>query len=264
MKSDHTFIVRAQLISAGLLAVTALLVWLQGSNTELFLAINHQAHRLPDALWSNLTFSADTLFAMTLLLAAASFRPQLLGQGLLLLLLGTLITQGGKALFDAARPAATLALDSFYIIGPKLRHHSFPSGHSFTVFATVALIATQMPARWLLPLLLLASSAAASRIAVGAHWPLDVLTGSALGILTATTVSCWKPLPAWLEHPAGLLFSAVLLTVAALWLPFFNSHYPHTAPLACTTSLLALFLAVKRFWWPLAKQTRNLTRPAGR
>lgn len=243
---------------AALLAFAAVAVHLSGNNQPLFLILNHWAHDYPAALWSNLTMVADTLFAMAALLAVCATKPDLLPRALLLLLVGTLVVHGSKAFFDAARPAVVLAQDSFYIIGPTLKHHSFPSGHSFTVFASMALIASQcrLPAQLLL--LTVAAAAAFSRMAVGAHWPLDVLTGSALGLIVAAIVLAWRPLPAWSEHPATLLLTVTLLTLGTIYLPFFNSRYPHALFLTSTSAVVAILVALKWFWWPLMKLTTKL------
>ena len=243
---------------ASLLAVAAIAVKLTGLNQDLFLSLNHWASQFPAPLWSNLTMVADTLFAIAALLAVAARRPELLPRALLLLLIGTLVVHGSKAFFDAARPAVVLAHDAFRIIGPVLKHHSFPSGHSFTVFAAFSLIASQCRLPGQLLLLVMAGLAAFSRIGVGAHWPLDVLTGSALGILTATLVLAWRPLPAWSEHPATLLLTVTLLTLGTIYLPFFNSRYPDTLIFTSTSAIVALFVALKCFWWPLIQQTRKL------
>lgn len=248
------------LAAAAILLISAVFIWNAGSNVDEFLFLNKQASLLPDALWSNLTLTADTVYVMALLLLAASLRPALIAPALLLLLTGTIIVHASKAFFDAARPAAVLAIDSFHIIGPTLRHHSFPSGHSFTIFASLALISQALRAQWTLPLLLLALAGAFSRIAVGAHWPLDVLVGSALGLLTAVgCVQLAKRLN-WPNHPVSLLISMLLMTLAAIWLPFFDSRYPFTLPLSTVTAIAALVISWCHFWSPVQKLTRSLTQ----
>ncbi|MDP2507093.1 phosphatase PAP2 family protein [Oceanobacter sp. 3_MG-2023] len=245
------------LVAAALLLLFALVVALTGTNAALFLMLNQDAGLLPNALWANLTFTADTVFAMSLLLLVASFRPALFAPSLLLLVLGTLFVHGGKALFDAARPAAVLVSDSFQIIGPVLRHHSFPSGHSFTALGAWTLVILAVPPRGLMPLLTLALLAAASRIAVGAHWPLDVLVGSACGILMACLSAWLVQAFAWLRRPAVLFSSAALLTIAAVYMPFFDSRYPDTRLLATVMALVTLSTAAAKFWWPRVQQAKT-------
>ncbi|WP_221794747.1 phosphatase PAP2 family protein [Oceanobacter mangrovi] len=246
------------LVAALLLLLAALVVELSDTNAALFLLINHYTMMLPDALWANLTFAADTLFAVCMLLLAASYRPQLLAPSLVLLVLGTLYVHGGKALFDAARPAAVLVPDSFHIIGPTLTRHSFPSGHSFTALSCWTLIILAVSPRWLMPLLVIGLLSAVSRIAVGAHWPLDVLVGSAGGILIAWLSAWLCQRYSWLNHPGLVLFCAFLLTLAAIYTPFYEDRYPFTDPLALAIAIISLTAAVFGFWIPVFKRLKQL------
>ncbi len=61
---------------------------------------------------------------------------------------------------------------------------SFPSGHATSAFAAATILATIVP-RARPFLFLLASAIGASRVAVGAHYPSDVVSGAALGMLVA-------------------------------------------------------------------------------
>jgi undecaprenyl-diphosphatase len=62
--------------------------------------------------------------------------------------------------------------------------HSFPSGHSAVAFAAATVLA------WLVPraspaFFALALAIGYSRIYVGVHWPLDVVGGAVIGVVTA-------------------------------------------------------------------------------
>ncbi|ASP40034.1 hypothetical protein CHH28_15740 [Bacterioplanes sanyensis] len=238
------------------LLFAGLLLWLQGGQAALFIQLNALTATLPDWLWANLTLLADTLWAVAALLIAASYRPRLLGQALLVLLVGGLIVHLGKAGFDAARPAKVLAEDAFHIIGPTLKHHSFPSGHAFTAMAAAGLLAMTFT-RFAAIILVVGLAAAVSRVAVGAHWPLDVLVGGGLGLLTAWGCIVWSNNRAWV-HSNGWRFSAMcLLTLATLALAFHDDRYPDTQLLTVVTSLLALVIAGQRLWWPLWRLIRQ-------
>jgi undecaprenyl-diphosphatase len=83
----------------------------------------------------------------------------------------------GKLLIHRHRPFE-------HQIGPSLRTHSFPSGHSATAFAGATMLAYFAP-RARVPLYALAVLIAFSRLYVGEHYPLDVVAGAALGTATA-------------------------------------------------------------------------------
>ncbi len=245
------------LVAALLLLAMALVVSLTDTNAAIFLLLNQDASALPDGFWANMTFTADTLFGVCLLLLVAGFRPQILAPSLVLLIIGTLYVQGGKAFFDALRPAAVLVPDSFHIIGPTLTRHSFPSGHSFTALSCWTLVMLAISPRWLLPLLAFALLAAFSRIAVGAHWPLDVLVGSAGGIIIAW-LSVWICQHfEWPNKPGVILFTATILSLAAIYTPLHNDPYPCTGWLASVIAICALINSARGFWIPVIKRVKT-------
>lgn len=94
---------------------------------------------------------------------------------------------------------------SVHVLGPSLFANSFPSGHTFTVFSTASLFAWLYP-RTSLPLFALAALTGLSRIYVGAHFPLDVLGGMLVGLLSTLIVIRWIG-PRWLMatgNPSGI------------------------------------------------------------
>ncbi len=135
-----------------------------------------------------------------------------------------LLSNGGKALASMPRPAAVLDPQLMTIIGEPLnRLNSFPSGHTTTVFAAATVIVLmlllkrrQFGLRWIVAGVIVAASMVAfSRIAVGAHWPLDVMVGAACGYLggisgiamTQRYTRWWH----WIEKPNCQLVLGLLL-----------------------------------------------------
>jgi hypothetical protein len=60
---------------------------------------------------------------------------------------------------------------------------SFPSGHAVLVVAAATVLWTSdLPRRWRVAAAVLAAGVALSRVAVGHHWPSDVLAGGLLGL----------------------------------------------------------------------------------
>jgi undecaprenyl-diphosphatase len=64
---------------------------------------------------------------------------------------------------------------------------AFPSGHASSAFACATVLAWG-DRRLALPAYLLAAAIAFSRVYVGVHWPLDVLSGAVLGVVVATAL----------------------------------------------------------------------------
>ncbi len=85
-----------------------------------------------------------------------------------------------KSVFERPRPC--LALSDVHLLVGCGQTYSFPSGHAVTSFAIATFLTLVYPrARWVLfPLAFLVSY---SRIAVGVHYPFDILVGWVEGAL---------------------------------------------------------------------------------
>ncbi len=69
---------------------------------------------------------------------------------------------------------------------------SFPSGHSASAAAFATGVALESPAA-AVPVTLLAAGVAVSRVTTGAHFPSDVLAGTALGVGVGASSLWWWP-----------------------------------------------------------------------
>lgn len=213
------------------LGIAALAVHLAGINQTLFSTLNTACAALaPASVWAALTLCASGLGALAFLAPTLKTRPRWLSAGLLmsLPLWGTI--EIAKAAFDTLRPAGVLPLDSFHQVGVKLYLHAFPSGHSCTAFLVAALLVLGWPTpakRLHVALIALpwAGLVALSRIAVGAHWPVDVLGGAALGWLAGglglDITARWRFWEAQGRRPI-----AALVMGASLALLFIDLGYP--------------------------------------
>jgi membrane-associated phospholipid phosphatase len=216
---------------------------LQGPPQALFLTLNRASAGVPAAAWSFLTLLGDTSILFAILSPLLLWRPQALMACVAAIPAGGLASVLLKRLFDAPRPAALIDPAQFQIIGPVLSHHSFPSGHSITAFAAAgALLAMLAPRSQtaahrgaLAGVVALAGAVAFSRVAVGAHWPLDVvggaLTGWLAGLSGAAVVRRFSPGPDGNGAPAVrgrrlVLGLAGLLAGVGSWLALSQPDYP--------------------------------------
>lgn len=104
------------------------------------------------------------------------------------LILVLLIAQGLKSMIDRDRPFTTFPdIEKLSSGGDS----SFPSGHTLEAFAVAAAIASLFNRRrFILPVYTWAFLVAYSRIALGVHYPSDVLAGIILGSMTGWLIPC--------------------------------------------------------------------------
>ena len=215
----------------------ALLIWAisPAQQVVLFTAINLQARALPDWFWSMLTLFGDTAVLLVGLSPLLLWRRQALVAAIAAIPAGGLMSVSVKRLTDAPRPAAVLDIAQFHLIGPTLNLHSFPSGHTITAFAAAAAVLAvilpgKKPIRMALlaaVIIALAAAVGLSRIAVGAHWPHDVLAGALFGWLAGLS-------GAWLTRRFPVLWRsqrlatglAVVLFAIGVWVLLRRVDYP--------------------------------------
>lgn len=214
----------------GLIAL-ALTDWLGGYDRDVFAALNGTAARLPPALWAALSLCGSVLGTLALLAPTLKTQPRWLASALLAAPLGTLFSVGGKRYFDVMRPAGVLEAGSFTQIGQKLYVHAFPSGHATTAFLVAAVLILAWPKAASRPQLALcvfgvAALVALSRIAVGAHWPLDVLVGASGGWLCGSCGVWLSGRLSFWQKPGGVRAMAAIALGASLALLFVDLGYP--------------------------------------
>jgi membrane-associated phospholipid phosphatase len=168
-------------------------------NKDLFLGLNSWATVLPDVIWSCWTILGDTWMVLTLLALCLWWQPQALLGFALAVPLGGAVSRLTKVLTQMPRPAGAMEPNQFHIVGPVLEFHSFPSGHTLSAFALLAVVlAGRRWGMWGWAGLILAMGVGFSRMAVGAHWPADVLAGAALGWVCGTFTRAWGD--QWLQR----------------------------------------------------------------
>lgn len=167
--------------------IAAIAVMLGPGNQSLFLTLNAASAVAGPQFWTGATILGETVVALALVLPVAVRQPAIAWTVLPTALFTTAWVFGLKWAIDSPRPILVLAQNSFTLWGPSLSSSpSLPSGHAATAAAVSAVIALHYRGTWGGPVLIAAGALIAfSRIAVGVHWPLDVLTGIFGGWLSA-------------------------------------------------------------------------------
>jgi membrane-associated phospholipid phosphatase len=104
---------------------------------------------------------------------------------------------------------------------------SFPSGHTVTIFTLTGILIFYFRSLIVrISLIFLALAVGISRIAVGVHWPADVLAGAALGTLFATAGVYFVTKLGWDRfRTIQIIVGFVLILVCFYLLFFYNCKY---------------------------------------
>lgn len=212
------------LASALLLAV----LFASGANQALFVAINSHAGALTGgAFWANVTVLGNSLVAFTLLLWLVGWRADIVWSLILAAVVATVLSQGLKHLLDVARPAAVLSGDAIHVIGAVYHRDSFPSGHTTTIFTVMGALCLRLRRRsWAWALLPLGALLGLARVAVGAHWPMDVLGGAICGWVAAACGVWAATRTRWGMGRWSQTVIALFLFAAAAALLNYDTGYP--------------------------------------
>jgi membrane-associated phospholipid phosphatase len=198
------------------------------SQIEIFLSINKWLSAFPEEFWLNITHFGDATILLPML-ALFIFRfPTAALAVLYSIPIAALLSHGIKKITAVPRPAAFMEEGDFIIMGDILNgYNSFPSGHTIAAFTGVIAIAViVLPslnknklAFFILFLLSigLACLVGISRIAIGVHWPLDILFGATFGWFSGACGAFFahqSPRLRWIKH---IKFIAVLSGIFLFW-----------------------------------------------
>jgi len=228
-----------------------------GTNKDWFLAANAAAQWMPAFFWAGVTNLGNTLGAFCLLAPTLARWPRWAAAALLTVPFGSLYTHSIKRLFNLPRPAKTLPHETFQIIDSPLSWHSFPSGHSVTAFALAGILVFCIQRRMAWLALPVAMLVAFSRIAVGAHWPLDLLAGAAGGWATAAIGCALSARWRFWENVHGQRILAGIVFLCALSFFFENTGYPRGIWMQYLLCAVGLVGALYALWRPAASRAQD-------
>ena len=150
----------------------------------------HAVNGLPDWLYRPmLAFQYLGVLAMPLVVAAGALalRRWRLAAALVLVVPLKLATERlVKLLVQRERPGTTVP--DAILRGVPSAGPSFTSGHAIITFAIAGLLGLVLPRRWAVVAFVLATLNGVARVYLGAHNPLDVVGGAAIGLAIAATL----------------------------------------------------------------------------
>lgn len=91
-----------------------------------------------------------------------------------------------KRIFHIARPYI-IEDNVKKIVGESGNYFSFPSGHT-AIFFAIAMAVFYFNKRWGIIAFVVAILVGLSRIYVGVHWPIDIIAGALIGILSGIVI----------------------------------------------------------------------------
>jgi lipid-A-disaccharide synthase len=105
--------------------------------------------------------------------------------------------------YSIRNPRWSSIAPSVKLIGPRLANEAFPSGHAAVSFAAAVALIYGFRSRWRWLALAPAALVGLSRVACGAHFPLDVAGGAAIGAgVTLALLRLLEPFHGLASHPA--------------------------------------------------------------
>ena len=165
-------------------------LWLHWWEPGLFLAINQACASVPAVVWAALSLGGNAWGVLALTSPLLVVAPRLMWAWLCAAPVAVLLARIGKEWVLSPRPAGLIEHAQIRIVGEPMTFASMPSGHTLTAFAVAGSIYFAIDAgrrQRFVWLWLLAALVGLSRMALGAHWPGDVVVGACLGVWSAAT-----------------------------------------------------------------------------
>ena len=223
-----------------------------GLNQAWMLSI-HAAPILPTWVWSFINIGGDAWVVLLILLLAERRPGEITSWVLKTWLTGAVLVQFFKIFFPMPRPANVLGKEMLSLIDhPPLFSGSMPSGHALAAVSCALILCTVLRQRGISRSILLLISVFAglvawARVAVGAHWPSDVIAGVGLAFFVVTLTHFWESKHTWnhwFKSQHGTLLLALIHMLIALHLLSPQSDFFFVYLFQLSLACLSLFKAM--------------------
>jgi membrane-associated phospholipid phosphatase len=177
-------------VSSVVLVLTSLAARAELTSTEvqIFRAVNELPDGFRTVVWPFMQYGTFITIPALSAIALISRRFRL---ALALALAGVgvyMLALVVKQVVERGRPGALLAgVEEREVFGAH--SHGFPSGHAAVAAALTVVVAARLSVRWAIGALVLGVFVVVGRMYVGAHLPLDLIGGAALGVLAGSSVN---------------------------------------------------------------------------
>ncbi|MDF0604479.1 phosphatase PAP2 family protein [Neisseriaceae bacterium TC5R-5] len=233
-----------------LLPLIATLLLNPAWNQALFLALHQAARVLPAVFWRLVSAWGEWPTMLALLFTLSWLRTERLPALLFACVSATFLAIALKAGFAEPRPPLVLPAGSVQLLDTLPSSGSFPSGHAMAAAMIATFLYFSGIWRRGLVLVLAAVLIMLSRLAIGVHWPVDVLAGALAGWTVMRLALFWvRPHDwsvTWIRRAQwGLLF--VTLTYL-IWLqrqPVLHEEF--------YLRLLIVIVAIATAFWQLLR-----------
>ncbi len=229
------------LVLSGLLFLLLVLQLAFAGPRSYFAEAQNLTGTFPQGVWQSMTTFGDCRALFAVLLPISLLNRKLVWQILLAILIGWLISKGLRFLVPIPRPSAQFIASGMAMPSSFLGRSSFPSGHTVVAFSFIGVLLGSLPRIWTIPLFVFASLVGLSRVAIGLHWPADVLAGALIGCLSAYAVVWLSRACSWcVKRYRGNFVLSLLLWLSVMTLPFIDIRFQQTFALRLVVTCISL------------------------